>query len=185
MKIPRKVLFDTMRLDDIQQVLAIDHQSFPLPWSATSYHYELTQNDAAHFYVAVALPPTMPLQWLFKAWQRPEPPRLIVGYCGYWFIIDEAHISTLAVMPKWRGLGVGEALLRHTLNAAIGRGAVVASLEVRVSNTAAQKLYLKYGFEVVGERKRYYRDNSEDALLMTAKLSEPFPEPPVVARLET
>ena len=86
------------------------------------------------------------------------------------------HVSTIAVHPDWRGHGVGEALFVHLLETALDLGAVTATLEVRVTNERAQGLYRKYLFEVVGRRKRYYRDNGEDALLMTAELPAGYRE---------
>jgi ribosomal-protein-alanine N-acetyltransferase len=94
-------------------------------------------------------------------------------------IVDEAHISTIAVHPKWRGRGLGEMVLVAMIDAAIQRGAAEVTLEVRVSNLVAQSLYRKYAFVQVGRRKGYYHDNREDALIMTTpKVSETgFAEP--------
>ena len=91
----------------------------------------------------------------------------MLGYAGLWLLIDEAHISTIAVAPEWRGRGLGELLLASLLERAISIGADVATLEVRASNLVAQNLYRKYRFTVVGVRKGYYTDNFEDALVMT------------------
>jgi ribosomal-protein-alanine N-acetyltransferase len=91
----------------------------------------------------------------------------VIGFAGYWFIIDEAHISTLAVHPDWRGRGMGQVLLRALLREAAWRGALSATLEVRRGNRVAQRLYERHGFAVVGRRLGYYSDNGEDALLMT------------------
>jgi ribosomal-protein-alanine N-acetyltransferase len=181
-----------MALDDIPRVLEIDQLSFPLPWSATSYRYELTQNPNSHFWVAgtAAGKPSgaQPadgastsgrLDWLtpsrwFRAPQAPPATRNVVGYSGFWFILDEAHISTIAVHPDWRGQRVGEQLFVAMLEQALELSAVTATLEVRVTNDRAQNLYRKYHFEVVGRRKHYYRDNGEDALLMTAELGNGY-----------
>lgn len=141
-----------MTLDDLPAVMAIDRLSFALPWSERSFRFELTGNDAAHLLVAV-LP-----------WADGER---IVGYLGYWMLVDEMHISTLAVHPQLRGRGIGEQLLQTGLDQAWIQGAAIATLEVRPSNQAAIALYSKYGFETVGRRRDYYQDNHEDALLMT------------------
>jgi [ribosomal protein S18]-alanine N-acetyltransferase len=174
-----------MALEDIPRVLEIDQLSFPLPWSPTSYRYELTQNPNSHFWVAVAggaaRPPAAEsksagglVRLMPSNWFRPPAPaaaaRNVIGYSGFWFIVDEAHVSTIAVHPDWRGRRIGERLFVSMLEQALDLGAVTATLEVRVSNDRAQSLYGKYRFEVVGRRKHYYRDNGEDALLMTAEL---------------
>jgi ribosomal-protein-alanine N-acetyltransferase len=165
----RVVVIAPMELADVPQVAEIDRLSFPLPWNAASYRYELTENKAAHFIVAAASGQEFKrsrLAWLF----RQPCVRLIVGYAGYWLVVDEAHIGTIATHPHWRGQGVGELLLVSLLRDALDHGALEAKLEVRVGNHMAQRLYRKYGFEEVGRRKHYYRDNGEDALLMTARL---------------
>lgn len=161
-----------MELADIPQVVAIDQRSFSLPWSASSYRFELTENHASHFYVAVNTEPQS-MRALFQRlrYLGQTPPRPIVGYIGYWLIEDEVHISTIAVHPQWRGQGVGDRLLRAALTHAAEADAVLVTLEVRTSNMVAQNLYRKYGFEAVSRRKRYYRDNHEDALIMTVELS--------------
>jgi ribosomal-protein-alanine N-acetyltransferase len=141
-----------MTLADLPAVLEIDHLSFVLPWPERSYRFELSENPAAHLMVAE---------------MGQENHRAIVGYVGYWLIVDEAHISTIAVDPGRRGQGLGELLLSHAMDAARNLGADMATLEVRASNEAAINLYRKFGFQVVGRRAAYYRDNEEDALLMT------------------
>jgi ribosomal-protein-alanine N-acetyltransferase len=177
-----------MEVDDIAAVYEIDQLSFPLPWSPSSYRYELTQNPNSHFFVAtigggrsaVESKPATGLARLNPSnWFRspiPAASRRVIGYGGFWFILDEAHVSTIAVHPDWRGQGIGERLLVSMLEQALDLGAVTATLEVRVTNTRAQSLYRKYDFELVGRRKRYYRDNSEDALLMTAQMGAGYRE---------
>jgi ribosomal-protein-alanine N-acetyltransferase len=136
---------------DIQAVMAIDRLSFPLPWSKSMYRFELKENHSARLFVAA---------------RQSASGRQLVGYVGFWFIIDEAHISTLAVHPDVRKRGIGAELLKAAMRRAIALGAETVTLEVRASNKAAIRLYEKFGFEVVGRRRRYYRDNNEDALLM-------------------
>jgi len=164
-----------MESGDIAQVVEIDQLSFPLPWSAAAYRYELAQNEAAHFVVALDAASEARPPWLGWLARRPTP-RQVVGYSGFWYIVDEAHISTIAVHPIWRGRGVGESLLVNMLARALDLGAVAMTLEVRVSNYTAQKLYRKFWFEHVGRRKHYYRDNDEDALLMTVQLGARYRE---------
>lgn len=139
-----------MTLDDIPQVLEIERASFSNPWSENSFRSELTQNEHSYFFVA-------------------EENNQVLGVLGYWFIIDECHISTVAVRPEWRRRGVGQSLLSYALAQGVKQGALMATLEVRLSNAAAIDLYQKFGFKIVGQRKHYYRDNGEDALIMTAE----------------
>ncbi len=140
-----------MTLDDIPEVMKIDRLSFPLPWSERSYRYELEHNSAAQLMVAD-----------YHHLDRIQ----LVGYIGFWFVVDEMHISTLAVHPDFQRRGIGEALLEGALHLANGLGGVIATLEVRTSNQAALGLYNKFGFEVVGRRKNYYQNNREDAWIM-------------------
>jgi ribosomal-protein-alanine N-acetyltransferase len=178
-----------MTLADIPAVFAIDRLSFALPWSENAYRTELLHNQNSHFIVALASPedggrrPAPARGWLARLMGRAAPaapaeaaPRQVVGYGGFWYIVDEAHISTIAAHPEWRGRGVGERLLAAMLERALDLGAVLSTLEVRVSNERAQNLYRKHGFEVVGRRKRYYRDNGEDALLMTVEFRPGYRE---------
>jgi ribosomal-protein-alanine N-acetyltransferase len=98
----------------------------------------------------------------------PAPPQRITlaGYAGLWLMVDEAHITTIGVRPQYRGRGYGELLLVTLVEVALDINARWLTLEVRVSNGAAQNLYRKYGFRDAGTRKRYYTDNNEDALIM-------------------
>jgi [ribosomal protein S18]-alanine N-acetyltransferase len=139
-----------MQLDDVDQVAEIEKSCFPLPWPPDTYRRDLRGNDVAHYLVCEDVA---------------DEPRL-AGYTGYWHIQDEIHVSTLAVLPDYRGRGLGEYLLASALAQGMKQGARSAILEVRVSNLVAQGLYLKYGFRVSGRRRRYYRDNNEDALVM-------------------
>jgi ribosomal-protein-alanine N-acetyltransferase len=140
-----------MQPEDIPAVMDIDRCSFPNPWPENTYWYELRKNPASHLLVI----------------QSREAPR-VVGIAGFWLVIDEVHISTFAVHPDWRGRGVGKILLLAMLRQAADLGAVSATLEVRAGNQAAQSLYRGFGFRVVGRRKEYYKNNGEDAVLMTA-----------------
>ena len=141
-----------MTLDDLPAVMEIDRLSFSLPWPERSFRFELTGNDASHLLVA-----EMPVGGEAH----------IAGFLGYWLLVDEMHISTLAVHPDMRGRGIGELLLQAGLERAWIQGADMSTLEVRPSNRAAIALYSKYGFELVGRRRKYYQDNNEDAVLMT------------------
>src|SRR5579871_913712 len=154
-----------MGLDDISQVVEVDKLSFPLPWSARSYTFEISDNTSAHMIALEAISEPSPNGGILGALKRlGKPPgnAKIAGYGGFWFITGEAHISTIAVHPDYRGRGLGELLLAGMLLRSVDLKAEYCVLEVRVSNAPAISLYRKYEFEIVGRRKRYYRDNNED-----------------------
>jgi ribosomal-protein-alanine N-acetyltransferase len=138
-----------MQSGDLDTVRELDHLSFSLPWPDNAYRYELFENTAALLYVAESASGQ------------------VVGFIVVWMVIDEAHIATLGVHPDWRGRNLAGELLSVGLQDAIARGMTSATLEVRRGNLAAQRLYTRFKFEEVGLRVRYYRDNNEDALIMT------------------
>jgi len=144
---PISVQFERMTLDDVDDVLVIEQRSFFTPWSRNAFVGELTQNPVAFYLVG-----------------RIEG--RIVCYAGSWLIHGEAHITNIAVHPDYRGLNIGESMCRALLRAVAARGMDKATLEVRVSNTVAQNLYLKLGFYSAGVRPGYYTDTNEDALIM-------------------
>ena len=144
------VVIDDMGLDDIPDVQEIERASFPVPWPANAFRHELTQNRNARYIVA-------------RSGQQ------IVGYAGLWLMVDEAHITTFAVLPDYRRRKIGERMLQRLFEIAEDMGAEWLTLEVRVSNLAAQRLYDKYGFRRTGVRRRYYSDNNEDALIMSTE----------------
>ncbi len=149
----------SMQVSDIEDVMAIERESFPSTWSPAGYRHELTANHQAHYVV-------------LEHEEAAGATRLI-GYAGHWIVADEAHISTIAVAPAWREKGLGALLLLWMIYHAESRDASLVSLEVRASNEAAQSLYAGDGFVVVGRRRRYYRDTGEDALLMDLDLTRP------------
>jgi ribosomal-protein-alanine N-acetyltransferase len=140
-------LIRRMKLDDVPAVHEIDIRSFSLPWSERSFRYEVTENPVSRGWVA-------------------EVNGQIAAMLVLWFIVDEAHIATIAVRPDFRRQGIGEQILLCALRSARDEGAQRAFLEVRAGNVAAQTMYRKYGFTVAGVRPGYYRDNNEDAFLM-------------------
>jgi ribosomal-protein-alanine N-acetyltransferase len=150
------ISFRLMQMEDIEQVVAIDQLSFSLPWPANSYRFELLENKTSRL-------------WLAEL-QKNGSPAQIVAMIVVWLIVDEAHIATIAVHPQFRRLGIGRRLLAFSLNNAIQQGMHTVTLEVRAGNLAAQNLYRQFGFVIAGIRHRYYQDNQEDALIMTAKL---------------
>src|SRR5712691_5819777 len=159
---PLKMAIEAMRLDDLEEVQRIELASFSTPWPSNAYRSELETNRLASYLVA-------------------RIDGRIVGYGGMWLMVDEAHITTFAIHPGWRRQRIGERLLLAFLDLARDRRAREATLEVRLSNLAARRLYEKYGFRPVGLRPRYYSDNNEDALIMT---TEPFGDPSLEARIK-
>jgi [ribosomal protein S18]-alanine N-acetyltransferase len=136
-----------MTLEDIQSVVELDQISFSLPWPERSFRFELTDNPASRCWVA-------------------EADGRVVGMVVTWLFVDEAHIATIATHPDYRRQGIARKLLTFTLQSALQEGAQSSFLEVRAGNLPAQEMYRKFGYVEVGRRKRYYRDNDEDAILM-------------------
>ncbi len=160
-------IVEPMTLDDIEQVMEIERLVFPAPWSARAYRYEITKNEhSTMLVVREARTPAGPLVHLRRLFGL-EAAAPLLGYAGFWLLIDEAHICTIAVHPRWQGQGLGELLLVSLLEHGMRLGAGRATLEVRVSNSSARALYEKYGFEIISRRKRYYTNNNEDAHIMT------------------
>jgi ribosomal-protein-alanine N-acetyltransferase len=154
-KLEGQISIRAMNPQDLEVVGEIDRLSFALPWPAKAFQFELFENFNS---------------WLSVAEMETSPGEAtVIGVIVMWFIIDEVHISTLAVHPDYRRRGVAEGLLTDALKESQRRRALAATLEVRASNIPAQGLYKKFGFEIVGRRIRYYRDNDEDALVMTLK----------------
>jgi ribosomal-protein-alanine N-acetyltransferase len=145
---PVALRVEAMTFADIPAVHAIERRSFAVPWPDDAYRNELATNRLASYIVA-----------------RTDDE--VVGFAGLWVMVDEAHVTTFAVEPRWRRRGVGERLLLALLDIAQARRAREATLEVRLSNVPARRLYEKFGFRPVGIRPRYYSDNGEDALIMT------------------
>jgi len=137
-----------MTVEDMSAVIALDQMSFSLPWPERSFRFELTENPASRCWVA-------------------EVDGCIVGMIVNWLLVDEAHIATIATHPDFRRQGIAKKMLTHSLRYMIGEGARSSFLEVRESNTVARAMYRNLGYEETGHRKRYYKDNDEDAVLMT------------------
>ncbi len=139
-----------MTMADVDAVSEIEAATFPTPWSRDAFVQEMTRNVAARYLVA-------------------ETDGRVIGYAGAWLILDESHITNIAVAEFQRGKGVGRKLTAALLQYLSNLGAAYATLEVRVSNERARNLYASLGFVSVGKRKRYYEDNGEDALLMVCE----------------
>ncbi|MFD0717256.1 ribosomal protein S18-alanine N-acetyltransferase [Paenibacillus sp. GCM10027626] len=140
-----------MTLADVSAIVAIEEEAFTSPWTEEAFVKELTQNHFARYMVMV-------------------DDGEIIGYGGMWVIIDEAHVTNIALRPAYRGRGLGDRLLSELQQAAVKSGAARMTLEVRASNEIAQRLYRKKGFEAAGVRPGYYSDNMEDAIIMWAQL---------------
>ena len=137
-----------MMVEDVPAVVELDQKSFSLPWPERSFRFELTDNPASRCWVA-------------------ELDGKVVGMIVVWLIIDEAHVATVATDPEYRRQGIGKRLLSYALLNLMQEGARSSFLEVRESNLPAQEMYRKFGYETSGRRRRYYRDNDEDAILMS------------------
>lgn len=135
-----------MTYEDIDDVLAISFLSFPISWSRESFITEL-ENNFAYYVVA-------------------KSNNIITGFGGTWIIIDESHITNIAVHPSFRGLGIGELILKSLIDLGISHFISSMTLEVRASNAIAISLYNKLDFKEEGRRKKYYEDNGEDALIL-------------------
>ncbi|WP_368780804.1 ribosomal protein S18-alanine N-acetyltransferase [Alicyclobacillus fastidiosus] len=146
-----KLVIRRMLLQDLDDVLHVEHRAFTAPWSRAAFLGELVENRLARYVVA-------------------ELDGRVIGYGGLWMILDEGHVTNIAVDPDFRGRKLGEKLLRTLMSMCAASGGRKMTLEVRVSNTVAQNLYRKYGFERVGLRKGYYTDNREDAIIMWVDL---------------
>ena len=180
-----------MTLDDIAQVMEVEQQSFPSIWPPTAFKREIQQNRLGRYLVAVQRRDGAPhgeetspsIRWQPGGLGRivgglrhildgdetlpEERNELVVGFVGVWLLIEEAHIVTLAVRDDYRRCGVGELLLITIIETARLAGQEVVTLECRVSNAVALRLYEKYGFERVGIRSRYYSDDHEDAYALS------------------
>ncbi|HAI21247.1 MAG TPA: ribosomal-protein-alanine N-acetyltransferase [Clostridiales bacterium UBA8153] len=136
-----------MRLSDIDEVLEIEKLCFPTPWTRRAFVSELNENVYAHYIVA-------------------RSNGRLAGYAGMWVILEEAHITNIAVHPAYRRQGLGWLLLHELMERARVRHATAMTLEVRTSNLVAQTMYTRAGFQVRGLRKGYYTDTKEDAIVM-------------------
>jgi ribosomal-protein-alanine N-acetyltransferase len=182
---------DRMTLADIPRVVEIERLAYASPWPSSAYRKEIQENPLARYIVvrdarrAATIAPSpapevprriFPLSLLHARAAPTYGPRVasVVGFSGLWLMVDEAHVTTIAVHPDSRGRGVGELMLSSLITVAYEFHARRVSLEVRVSNTVAQSLYRKYGFHSVGILRRYYSDNNEDALKMwTDEIASP------------
>lgn len=141
-----------MMYKDIKDVLEIEKMSFATPWSENSFVMELEKNKLSRYIVA-------------------EKDNRIVGYGGIWVILEEGHITNIAVHKEFRQMGIGELLVKGLIHISKELSIERMTLEVRQSNNPAISLYEKYGFKSVGIRENYYSDNNEDAIIMWKELN--------------
>jgi [ribosomal protein S18]-alanine N-acetyltransferase len=134
--------------EDLEGVLAVDEACFNQPWTRQDYERELA--DPARCFIHIVR----------------GPGGLVLAYCSFWRIVDEIHINNFAVRPEWRRQGLGTALIHHVLAEGRRLGAPNATLEVRRSNSAAIRLYERAGFRRAGERRHFYANPLEDALIL-------------------
>jgi [ribosomal protein S18]-alanine N-acetyltransferase len=146
---PERMEIVRMSTNDIPDVSRIERASFTTVWPTDAFYNELSTNKLAHYFVG-------------------RMDGRIVAYGGIWVILEDSHITTVAVDPNLRGKGLGEAMVLKLIDEGIERGAAWMTLEVRESNVSAQQLYRKYGFTTVTTRKGYYSDDNESALVMWA-----------------
>lgn len=143
----QKIVIEIMKSDDINDVMEVEKKSFVIPWSKESFIQEIENNEVALYLVA-------------------KVDNKAVGYIGVWRILNEGHITNVAVHPDYRGRGIGSALVEELLSLCTKEGIDAFTLEVRESNLVAQHIYKQFGFEKSGVRKKYYADNNEDAVIM-------------------
>lgn len=180
-----------MNVDDIAQVSAIDREAFPTEWPPPSFKRELGSSMISYL-VAIdksrnaieevktssarsrsiwGVLASRASRFLGKKKIAVAEPlknsELVVGYASIWIMVDESHLTSIAVRESHRNQGIGELLLISVMKLSLQKKGRVVTLEVRVSNHGAQALYAKYGFNAVGTRRRYYTDNGEDAVIMT------------------
>lgn len=181
-------------MSDVPRVIEIERLAYPSTWPPSAYRKELQDNRWAHY--IVLRDKKIVEERMAIGVQEPEKPRRffplsllpgrtsttatapelssIIGFAGLWLMVDEAHITTIAMHPDFRRKGLGEFLLVNLIDIAYDIGAKWVTLEVRVSNYIAQNLYRKYGFHEKGLRQKYYSDNQEDALIMwTDEINSP------------
>ncbi len=188
-----RYLIEPMTMADVPRVIEIEKLAYPATWPPSAYRKELQDNRWAHYIVLRDKTLMHPQEAVVPELERPRRPfplsllpsrpvvstaspglASIIGFAGLWLMVDEAHITTIAIHPDYRGKGLGEFELVSLIDIAYQIGAKWVTLEVRVSNYVAQNLYRKYGFREAGMRHRYYSDNQEDALIMwTEEISSP------------
>lgn len=169
-----RYIVDRMHVRDVPAVVEIERASFLTPWPAGAYVRELEQNALARYVVVREVgadgdvPDPRPRTSWVPDFLRPgtREDRSVVAYAGMWLMIDEAHVTSVAVRPEWRGRGLGLLLMWAMFDVGAAAGARWLTLEVRPTNAVARAMYANLGFREAGIRPRYYTDNGEDAVIM-------------------
>ncbi len=199
-------VIEPMIEEHVEEVASVERRCFTNPWPLSAYRREL-KNPGQNFYIVLrddpnavdtaevpdreedltrvrpgSRRPRRSIFWQLGRRATRETPPPIIGFAGMWNLYDEAHVTTIGVIPEYRGRGLGELLFLALLDEAIRRQVTWVTLEVRVSNSSAQALYSKYGFTIQGRRPRYYSDNNEDAYIMW---SESLKKPEYLAEIES
>ncbi len=143
------IRIEPMEEKHIDGVTAVEEATFHIPWTRADFVREVRQNAMAIYFVAVD-----------------AQTEQVVGYAGMWHVINEGHITNVAVLESYRGQGIGNLLMEALIAAAQEKEMIGITLEVRIGNTTAQRLYHKFGFRPEGFRKNYYADTHEDAVIM-------------------
>ncbi len=141
------LIISRMEISHIEDILVIEQMCFSLPWTRQSFENELLGNKFAHYHVA-------------------RHNGILTGYSGLWKVLDEGHITNIAIHPDYRRKGIGSSLVRHMFEFCLAEEISSLTLEVRESNIPARSMYKKLGFIEAGIRKAYYQDNNEDAIIM-------------------
>lgn len=136
-----------MKAEHIDEVLTVEETCFHIPWTRADFQREINENKMAIYRVALIN-------------------GKIVGYAGMWHVVNEGQITNVAVLPEYRRCGIGNAIMEEFIKIAQDYQMIGITLEVKISNLPAQKLYTKFGFKPEGFRKNYYKDTNEDAIIM-------------------
>lgn len=157
-----------MTLTDIPDVMVVNQRCFVTPWSAWAIRFDFQRNQNSHWVVLEWLPPVQNDHFLRRLWSRLQNKHTaqIIGFAGFWIVNGESHITSIGVDPAHQGMGWGRLLLTSILRYSMVHGAEFASLEVRVSNHTAIRLYEQFQYKIVGRKPQYYHDNREDAFDM-------------------
>lgn len=134
----------------IPVLMEIEEEAYPEPWTTGMFREEM-RNRSSYFYVVYC-------------------DETLIGYCGFWLLIDDAHVTSVTVAEAYRGEGYGREQMNHLIAVARAKAAVTMTLEVRESNTPAREMYNDFGFEQIGVRKGYYGRSGEDAIVMRLPL---------------